>query len=122
LEEARAVFVKHGFAVPEPAKKKNSRTSSFILCGKQEKSVAGGSISKKRDEKVAKKQLDKMEKDSVKSGDSKVIRSTNGRFEAKYTIGDRTTSGARIKRVIELDWKFLEKDKKGNSYYQCLKC
>jgi hypothetical protein len=58
----------------------------------------------------------------VRSGASKISRSTNGRFEAKYQIGDKTASGAIIKAVGEEDWEFVEKDKNGNSYFKCIKC
>jgi hypothetical protein len=98
--------------VPESVKNNNSRTSSAILCREQDKSVVGGSISKKRDEKVAEKQLEQMEKESVRSG----------RFEAKYKVGEKTTSGVIIKEIREQDWEFGERDKKGNSYYKCLRC
>jgi len=63
-----------------------------------------------------------MEKESVRSGESKASRSTNGRFEGKYKVGDKTASGALIKKIVESDWEFVEKDKKGNAYYKCLKC
>jgi hypothetical protein len=77
---------------------------------------------KKREQKVHDKE---QENQSVKSGESqhsKISRSTTGRFEAKYKVGDRTAGGAIIKEVIESDWEFLEKDKKGNKYYKCLHC
>ena len=48
--------------------------------------------------------------------------SKSGRFEAKYKVGDKTVSGAIIKEVREEDWEFINKDRKGNSYYKCLKC
>ena len=60
-----------------------------------------------------------MERESQLSG---VSRSTAGRFEAKYKVGDKTGSGALVKEVIETDWKFINKDKKGNSSYLCVKC
>jgi phage replication-related protein YjqB (UPF0714/DUF867 family) len=51
LEEARAVFAKHGFEVPEPvAKNSKSRTSSEMLFGEN-----GSSSSKNRDIKAASK-------------------------------------------------------------------
>jgi len=34
-----------------------------------------------------------MEKESVRSGESMISRSTIGRFEGKYKIGDKTSSG-----------------------------
>jgi len=83
---------------------------------------------KKRDNKAGDKEQekqDKMDKESVRSGESnnsKVSRSTNGRFEGKYKVGDKSISGAIIKEVKEEDWKFVEKDKKGNNYYKCLQC
>ncbi len=95
-----------------------SRTSTDILFGKN------GS-NKKSDAKAAGKQLDKLEQQSVRSGDTinnSISRSTNGRFEAKYKVGDKTASGAIIKEIREEDWQLVEKDKKGNGYYKCLKC
>lgn len=59
---------------------------------------------------------------SGESQHSKISRSTTGRFEAKYKIGDRAADGSIIKEVMEGEWEFVEKDKKGNSYYKCLKC
>jgi hypothetical protein len=76
----------------------------------------------KRDEKASEKLQEQMEKESVRSVESMISRNTAGRFEGKYKVGDKTASGALIKEVIESDWKFTEKDKKGNSYYKCLKC
>jgi hypothetical protein len=70
-------------------------------------------------------QQDKLEQQSARSGESqhsKISRSTIGRFEGKYKVGDRTAGGAVIKEVREEDWEFVEKDKKGNSYYKCIKC
>ena len=32
---------------------------------------------------------------------SEVSRSSSGRFEAKYKVGDKTTSGALVKQVVE---------------------
>ena len=71
MEEARAVFAKHGFSVPEPvAKNSKSRTSSEMLFGDNDtnknretkaKSVAGSVASK---------------------------RSTNGKFEGGSKFGD----------------------------------
>jgi hypothetical protein len=46
----------------------------------------------------------------MKSEASKISRSTNGRFEAKYQVGDRTASGALVKKVKEEDWEFTKKD------------
>jgi hypothetical protein len=66
--------------------------------------------------------LEKEEMQTVKSGGSKVSRSSNGRFEGKYKTGEKTTSGAIIKDVDEEEWQFVERDKKGNKYYKCLKC
>jgi len=60
-----------------------------------------------------------MEKESVRSGESMINRNTAGRFEGKYKVGDKTTSGTIIKVVVETDWNFIEKDKKGNSIYLC---
>ena len=83
---------------------------------------------KKRDNKAVDKEQEKqnkMEKESQRSGESNISgisRSTNGRFEGKYKVGDKTASGAFIKEVVETDWNFIEKDKKGNKFYQCLKC
>jgi len=82
----------------------------------------GPSSGNKRDKKEAGKLQGQMEKESVRSGESMASRNTVGRFEGKYKVGDKTSSGALIKEVIESDWKFIEKDKKGNSYYKCLKC
>jgi hypothetical protein len=66
-----------------------------------------------------------LEKQSQRSGGSnfsKVSRSTNGRFEGKYKVGDKAADGSIIKEVIEEQWEFVEKDKKGNSYYKCVEC
>jgi hypothetical protein len=65
-------------------------------------------LSKKRDDKFEIKSL--------------TNRTNGGRFEAKYKVGDRAASGVIIKEVIDKEWQFVEKDKKGNSYYKCLKC
>jgi hypothetical protein len=77
-----------------------SRTSSDILFGEK------GSSNKKREVKKASKEDDAM---SVYSGKTNRT-SKSGRFEAKYKVGDRTTSGAIIKEVREEDWKFVRKD------------
>ena len=84
---------------------------------------------KKRGEKAAgtdKVRQEKMETESRRSGISnisKVSRSTNGRFEGKYKIGDKAANGSVIKEIKEDDWELLsEKDKKGNSYFKCLHC
>jgi len=53
---------------------------------------------------------------------SDISRSSLGRFEPKYKVGDKTASGAIIKEVNEEEWKLVSKDKKGNKSYQCLKC
>jgi hypothetical protein len=58
----------------------------------------------------------------VKSEASKVSRSTNGRFEGKYKVGDKTVGGAVIKEIKEEDWELIKKDQKGNKLYSCLKC
>jgi len=50
------------------------------------------------------------------------IRSTAGRFEGKYKVGDKTASGALIKEVIESDWEFTGTDKKYNKLYMCKLC
>ncbi len=65
-----------------------------------------------------------MERESSRSGDSNVsgVSRSTGRYEAKYKVGDKSVSGAIIKEVKEEDWKFVEKDKKGNNYFKCLKC
>ena len=82
--------------------------------------------SNKRKAKAASNEDDKLEQQSVRSrgtnNNSIISRSTNGRFEAKYQVGDKTASGAIIKEIREEDWQLVEKDKKGNSYYKCLKC
>jgi hypothetical protein len=54
--------------------------------------------------------------------DTEINRTIKGRFEAKYKIGDKTSSGNLIKEVSEEDWKFIEKDKYSNSYYKCVRC
>lgn len=54
-------------------------------------------VDKKRDVKADKKQQEKLERESQRSGESKVSRSTAGRFEAKYKVGDKTGSGALVK-------------------------
>ena len=76
----------------------------------------------KRDEKAAGKLQEQMEKESVRRGESMISRSTTGRFEGKYKVGDKTMSGAIIKEVNEDDWQQVVKDKKGNTYYKCLHC
>jgi hypothetical protein len=93
----------------------NSRTSSVISFGKKRKqeiypsesiSQVDGSASlavrssaaaahRKRDSKAATKSSKAL---------SEISRSTNGRFEAKYKIGEKTASGACVKEVIESDW------------------
>jgi hypothetical protein len=94
-----------------------SRAKSVnMLFGDKNKSVAGSS-SKKREMKAAGKD-DMMSVHSEKT--NRTLKS--GRFEAKYKVGDKTASGAIIKKVREEDWQLVEKDKKGNSYYTCLKC
>jgi hypothetical protein len=80
------------------------------------KSSAAGSLvtvaHRKRESKAA-----------TKSGaQNEISRSSLGRFEAKYKVGDKTASGAIIKDVTEKDWLFVERDTNGNSYYKCLKC
>jgi hypothetical protein len=70
----------------------------------------GSSGLKKRDEKAGEKaqeRQDKLEKQAGMSGDSKVSevsRSTNGRFEGKYKVGDKATDGSIIREVKEDDW------------------
>ncbi len=59
---------------------------------------------------------------SGESQHSKISRSTGGRFEAKYKVGDRAADGSLIRQVKEEEWEFVEKDKKSNYYYKCLKC
>ena len=49
-------------------------------------------------------------------------RDVTGRFKQKYKIGEKAQDGSIIKEVIEENWKFVDKDKKGNSYFKCLKC
>jgi hypothetical protein len=53
---------------------------------------------------------------------SEVSRSSSGRFEAKYKVGEKTAGGAIIREVIEGNLQLIEKDKKGNKIYKCLKC
>ena len=72
--------------------------------------------------KVNKSLLSKAEAPEGKSNLSKISRSTNGRFEAKYKVGDKAANGSLIKEIKEEDWKFVARDNKGNSYYKCLKC
>ena len=118
IGEAKAVLEKHGLF--KTRESNQSRTSSVILFGQQDNSSV-----KKIASKAAGKQHDKLEQQSVRSGgtiNSVISRSTNGRFEAKYKVGDKTASGAIIKEIREEDWYLIEKDKKGNSYYKCLKC
>lgn len=81
-------------------------TSQHFEPARKAKTVA--SKSQKRDDKMESKSL--------------TNRTSDGRFEAKYGIGDKTTSRAIIKEVREEDWEFQERDKKGNSYYKCLRC
>ena len=47
------------------------------------------------------KQYNNLEQQSMNSGKSKVSRSTSGRFEGKYKVGDKTASGAIIKDIRE---------------------
>jgi len=77
--------------------------------------VGPGSLEKKRNEKIAGKLQEQMEKESVKSGDSKISRS-------KYSVGDRSSSGAIIKEVIELEWSCSGKNMQRISIYTCLLC
>ena len=49
-------------------------------------------------------------------------RNSNGRFEGKYKVGDKTASGAIIKEIKEEEWKEVAKDQKGNRYFKCLNC
>lgn len=58
---------------------------------------------------------------SRNSSNSCISRTTNGRFEGKYKIGDKTVAGNLIKEVNKDDWEFVRKDNKGNSYYKCKK-
>ena len=37
-------------------------------------------------------------------------------------MGDKAADGSIIKEVIDDNWAIVEKDKKGNSYYKCVKC
>ena len=113
IEEALTLLKENGFEVPEPVAKKNkSRTSSDMLFGEKDSS------NKKREVKKASKEDDAV---SVYSGKTNKT-SKSGRFEAKYKVGDRTTSGSIIKKVREEDWKFVRKDQKGNSYFECVQC
>ena len=79
-----------------------SRTSSVVLFGEK---VGSNNGSKKRETKA-------IDKDDMRSEHSEKTNKTSksGRFEAKYKVGDRTTSGAMIKEVREEDWKFVRKD------------
>jgi hypothetical protein len=92
--------------VPQLSENNQSRSDSVILFGEK----AG----------------DKLEKRSQRSGGSnfsKVSRSTNGRFEGKYKVGDKAADGSIIKEVKEDEWELQpEKDKKGNSYFKCIRC
>lgn len=55
------------------------------------------------------------------SSHSSMIRSTNGRYEAKYTkVGQKTGGGNVVKEVEEENWRWTHRDK-GNSYYDCKK-
>ena len=54
-------------------------------------------VTRKRDNKAAIK---------LSGATSEVSRSSSGRFEAKYKVGDKTTSGALVKEVVEEDWQF----------------
>jgi hypothetical protein len=75
---------------------------------------------KKREQK----QQDKLKRMEVSKENqvSKVSRSTTGRFEGKYKVGDKTPSGVIVKEIKEEQWQFLTKDKKGNNFYRCLTC
>ena len=59
--------------------------------------------SQKRNRKADGKQSN-IEIQSFKSGGS---RSTNGRFEGKYKVGDKAADGSIIKEVREEEWKLL---------------
>ena len=61
--------------------------------------LSPGSSDKKRDNKATDKERkqEQMETESIRSGESMISRSTAGRFEGKYKVGDKTTSGAIIK-------------------------
>jgi hypothetical protein len=103
LEEARAVFAKHGFAVPEPvAKNSKSRTSSEMLFGES------SANDKKREAKALHKEDDMISMTSKKSS---------------LTVGSRLSNRSFLKEVIEENWKATgEIDKKSNKYYQCKLC
>jgi hypothetical protein len=76
---------------------------------------------KKQREKEEKKQ-EHLEKQSQTSHISKISRSDNGRFEAKYKVGDKAADKSLIREVFEEEWQFIERDKHSNCYFKCLKC
>jgi hypothetical protein len=99
LEEARAVFAKHGFAVPEHiAKNSKSRTSSEMLFGD-----SNADNSKKRETKA----VDRDDRMSVVSGRT----SKSNRSIKKESVV-----------IDEAKWKKLdEKAKSGHCLYKCLR-
>ena len=68
----------------------------------------GPGSEKKRDNKIAEKQ-ERMEKESMRSGDSKI------------SVGSKLSNRATVKEVREEDWEFCEKLGKYR-YYACKKC
>jgi hypothetical protein len=70
----------------------------------------GPGSEKKRDNKIAEKQ-ERMEKESMRSGDSKI------------SVGSKLSNRATVKEVKEEDWKFTgEIDIKSNKYFKCKRC
>ena len=76
----------------------------------------------KHQDKQVKSEVNKQWETQSLGGGSNISRSTNGRFEAKYKAGDRTTSGVIIKEITESQWCLIDRDKKGNIVYRCLNC
>jgi hypothetical protein len=120
LDEAKTLLEEQGFHISDKVSRSlagavnQSRTSSVVLFGEK---VGSNNGNKKRETKAT-------DKDDMRSEHSGKTNKTSksGRFEAKYKVGDITSNGATIKEVKEEDWKFVERDKKGNGYYKCLKC
>jgi hypothetical protein len=72
--------------------------------------VGPGSEKKKRDNKIVEKQ-ERMEKESMRSGDSKI------------SVGSKLSNRATVKEVREEDWNLTDrKDKNNNKFYKCKHC
>jgi len=97
----------------EQQKRSGSTSSSQILFGDKEGP-------KKRDVKADEKEQqrqEKMEHESIRSGDSKVSGTT-----IKSTTTNRSKSGAIIRELVESEWEELGRDKHRNLLFKCLAC